>query len=91
MKRLVLALILVAVLTLALATPVLAKEPPDEKSMPQKGIQGLINACWAMSLNPPSLVKLNPGLSLPNTSVKEWTNYMLIGLGPPIAWGYWVK
>jgi hypothetical protein len=89
MKRFILALILAVVLTLTLATPAFAWGPPDNKPMPEKSIQGLSWACAAMAQNYASLFKINPGLQLPDSSVKEWTNYLLISLGPPPAWGYW--
>ena len=89
MKRFILAVILAVVLTVTLATPAFAGPPEDSKPMPAGGILGLARACAAMAQNLTSLLKDNPGLQLPDTAVKEWTNYLLISLGPPPAWGYW--
>ena len=90
MKRVILALILATVLTLTFAAPVLAKEPPDDKPLPENGIQGLIYACWGISHNMISYLKDNPSL-FSWGSAKLWTNTGLLGYGTPIAWGHWLK
>ncbi len=89
MKKLLVALILGVILTATLATPAFAGGPPDEKPMPEKGKQGLLVACFVHTFNYASMLKINPGLLFPHSSVKTWTNGWLLEFGPPIAWGYW--
>ena len=88
MKRLILALILVTVLTMTVATPALAGEPPDKKPMPDKSIQGLLTACVAKGMNQTSLLKPNPAFWFP-FSVKAWIDFEHLGPGTPVALGWW--
>jgi len=91
-KKLLVALILGVILIVTFATPVFAAGPPDEKPMPEKSIPGLAVACWGMSQNWISYLKDNPSM-FSWGSAKLWTNSQLLDprLGPPIAWGYWLK
>lgn len=89
MKRLMLALTLAAVLTLTLAAPALAGEPPDQKPMPDKSTErGLAWACAAKAINYLSLLKPNPAFSFP-FSVKAWIDFQHLGPGTPVALGWW--
>jgi len=90
MKRLILALIIATVLTLTLAAPALAGEPPDSKPMPEKSIQGLLWACAAKGMNQASMYKPNPGFGFV-WSVKGWIDYWHLDQGTPVAIGWWYK
>jgi len=88
MRKFILALILATMLTLTIATPVLAGEPPDYKPIPDESIPGLVMACAAHGLNQASLYKPNPAFPY-GYSVKVMIESVLLGLGTPPALGRW--